>query len=83
MTWSLKLDLPKTDAAQATRRSRRRRPRQGRPHLFGDEAMEPAASPPGSPPRRSAIRAPRCSCAPTGVPYGRVAELIGVVQKPA
>jgi len=84
MTSSLKLDLPKTDAAQPS----------DTPAFitvaidpagtlyFGEQALEPAAfakrvedAARKSPHAEVQLRADRA------VPYGRVAELIGVVQK--
>ena len=84
MTSSLKLDLPKTDAAQPT----------DTPSFvsvaidpkgqlyFGEEALEPAAFAARigevarkNPQTEVQLRADK------SVPYGRVAELIGVVQK--
>lgn len=84
MTSSLKLDLPKTDAGQpgdaASFVSVAIDP-QGRLY-FGEDALEPAAFALriGEVARRNPqtevqLRADR------SVPYGRVAELIGVVQK--
>ena len=85
MTSSLKLDLPQDRRGQAHRRAAVRRAwrstREGR-IFFGDERSTPAALRRACARPRSATRRPRCSCAPTAdVPYGRVAELIGVVQK--
>ena len=85
MTSSLKLDLPKTDAAQPSDAPQfiTRRARHATAALLRRRgASTPRPSPRASPRRRSRIRRPRCSCAPTRrVPYGRVAELIGMVQK--
>src|SRR6185312_16080296 len=75
MTSSLKLDLPRTDAAQASDT-----PlfvsvalyREGRT-FWGDEAVAAAAR--RNPQTEVQLRADKA------VPYGRVAELIGVVQK--
>jgi biopolymer transport protein TolR len=84
MVSSLKLDLPRSDAAQASET-----PRfiavaldpQGRFH-FGEEALDDAAF---SARIADAARAdPRAEVqlrADRSVPYGRVAELIGIVQK--
>jgi biopolymer transport protein TolR len=84
MTSSLKLDLPKSDAAQPNEA----------PHFisvaldpqgklyFGEEALEPAAF--AARVAEAARQDPRTEVqlrADKGVPYGRVAELIGVVQK--
>ena len=86
MTSSLKLDLPQDRRAAAQRRAavhrRRARRRDGRT-CFGDEALEPARLRRPRAPRR-AQRNPQTEVqlrADAGVPYGRVAELIGVVQK--
>ena len=84
MTSSLKLDLPKSDAAQPTDTpafvSVAIDP-QGRLY-FGEEQVEPAAfaariadAARKNPQTEVQLRADR------SVPYGRVAELIGVVQK--
>ncbi len=84
MTSSLKLDLPKSDAAQpsdAPQFIAVALDRDGR-YFFGDEALDTAAftARVGAAAKRNAqtevqLRADR------GVPYGRVAELIGIVQK--
>ena len=84
MTSSLKLDLPKTDAAQPSDT-----PQfvtvaldpQGRLY-FGDEALETAAF--TARVTEAARQNPKTEVqlrADKGVPYGRVAEVIGVVQK--
>jgi biopolymer transport protein TolR len=84
MASSLKLDLPKTDAAQpndAPRFVAVALDAQGRFH-FGDEALDDAAfiarvgdAARANPQTEVQLRADR------SVPYGRVAELIGIVQK--
>ncbi len=84
MTSSLKLDLPKTDAAQPSDSPQFiavALDRDGR-YFFGDEVLDEAAfaARVGAAAKRNAqtevqLRADR------GVPYGRVAELIGIVQK--
>jgi biopolymer transport protein ExbD/biopolymer transport protein TolR len=84
MTSSLKLDLPKTDAAQPSETPQFiavALDRDGR-YFFGDEAVDAAtfATRVGAAAKRNAqtevqLRADR------GVAYGRVAELIGIVQK--
>ncbi|MEO6363859.1 MAG: biopolymer transporter ExbD [Caldimonas sp.] len=84
MSSSLKLDLPKTDAAQPSDTPQFiavALDRDGR-YFFGDEALDAAtfAERVTAAARRNAqtevqLRADR------GVPYGRVAELIGIVQK--
>ena len=84
MTSSLKLDLPKTDAAQPSDTPQFiavALDRDGR-YFFGDEAVDAAAftSRIAAAAQRNAqtevqLRADR------SVPYGRVAELIGIVQK--
>ncbi len=84
MTSSLKLDLPKTDAAQPSDTPQFvavALDREGR-YFFGDEVLDPAAftSRIAAAAQRNAqtevqLRADR------NVPYGRVAELIGIVQK--
>ncbi len=84
MTSSLKLDLPKTDAAQpsdAPQSIAVALDKDGRT-FFGDEAMEPAAF--AARVAAAAQRNPQTEVqlrADRSVPYGRVAELIGVVQK--
>jgi len=84
MTSSLKLDLPKTDAAQPGDTPlfiSVALDRDGRT-FFGDEAVDPAEFA-----RRVATAAQRNPQtevqlrADKTVPYGRVAELIGTVQK--
>ena len=84
MTSSLKLDLPKSDAAQPNEAphfiSVALDP-QGRLY-FGEEALEPAAF--AARVAEAARQDPRTEVqlrADKGVPYGRVAELNGVVQK--
>jgi len=84
MTSSLKLDLPKTDAAQPSDTPQFisvALDREGR-YFFGDEALaaDAFAERVTAAAKRNAqtevqLRADR------GVPYGRVAELIGIVQK--
>ena len=84
MSSSLKLDLPKTDAAQtsdATQYIAVALDREGR-YFLGDEALDAAAFADrvAAAAKRNAqtevqLRADR------SVPYGRVAELIGIVQK--
>ncbi len=84
MTSSLKLDLPKTDAAQPSETPQFiavALDRDGH-YFFGDEAVDAAtfATRVTAAARRNAqtevqLRADR------GVTYGRVAELIGIVQK--
>ena len=84
MTSSLKLDLPKTDAAQPSDTPQFiavALDRDGR-YFFGDEALDAGAfaARVAAAAKRNAqtevqLRADR------GVPYGRVAELIGIVQK--
>ena len=84
MTSSLKLDLPKTDAAQPSETPQFiavALDRDGR-YFFGDEAVDVAtfATRVAAAAKRNAqtevqLRADR------GVAYGRVAELIGIVQK--
>ena len=84
MTSSLRLDLPKTDAAQAGQGA----PfiavaldREGRLYL-GDARIEPAAL--AARAAEAAQRNPQTEVqllADSGVPYGRVAELIGLVQR--
>ena len=84
MTSSLKLNLPKTDAAQpndAPQFISVALDPQGRLY-FGEEALEPAAF--AARVVEAARQNPRTEVqlrADMGVPYGRVAELIGVVQK--
>lgn len=84
MTSSLKLDLPKTDAAQPSDTPQFiavALDREGR-YFYGDEAVAAgtfadrvAAAAKRNPQTEVQLRADR------GVPYGRVAELIGIVQK--
>ncbi len=84
MTSSLKLDLPKTDAAQPSETPQFiavALDRDGR-YFFGDEAVDEAAfakrvaaAAKHNPQTEVQLRADR------GVAYGRVAELIGIVQK--
>ena len=84
MTSSLKLDLPKTDAAQPSETPQFiavALDRDGR-YFFGDEAVDAAAfaarvtaAAKRNPQTEVQLRADRT------VPYGRVAELIGIVQK--
>ncbi|MEP7303742.1 MAG: biopolymer transporter ExbD [Caldimonas sp.] len=84
MTSSLKLDLPKTDAAQPSDTPQFiavALDRDGQ-YFFGDEAVDPAqfamrvaAAAKRNPQTEVQLRADR------SVPYGRVAELIGIVQK--
>jgi len=84
MTSSLKLNLPKTDAAQpndAPQFISVALDAQGKLY-FGEEALEPAAF--AARVAEAARQNPRTEVqlrADKGVPYGRVAELIGVVQK--
>ncbi len=84
MTSSLKLDLPKTDAAQPSDTPQFisvALDREGR-YFFGDETLAADAFA-----ARVAVAAKRNAQtevqlrADRGVPYGRVAELIGIVQK--
>ena len=84
MTSSLKLDLPKTDAAQPSDTPQFiavALDRDGR-YFFGDEAVDAtafasrvAAAAKRNPQTEVQLRADR------SVTYGRVAELIGIVQK--
>ena len=84
MTSSLKLDLPKTDAGQPSDTPQFiavALDRDGRT-FFGDEALDTAAfttriaaAAQRNPQTEVQLRADR------SVPYGRVAELIGIVQK--
>jgi len=79
MTSSLKLDLPRTDAAQASDTPQFvsvALDREGRT-FWGDEAVDAAtfADARRNPQTEVQLRADKA------VPYGRVAELIGVVQK--
>ena len=84
MTSSLKLDLPRTDAAQpndAPQSIAVALDKDGRT-FFGDEALDAApfaarvvAAAQRNPQTEVQLRADR------SVPYGRVAELIGVIQK--
>jgi biopolymer transport protein TolR len=84
MTSSLKLELPKTDAAQPSDTPQFiavALDRDGR-YYFGDEAVDAdafaarvAAAAKRSKDTEVQLRADRA------VPYGRVAELIGIVQK--
>ena len=84
MTSSLKLDLPKTDAAQPSEAPQFiavALDREGR-YFFGDEAVDADAfaarvadAAKRNPQTEVQLRADR------SVPYGRVAELIGIVQK--
>jgi biopolymer transport protein ExbD/biopolymer transport protein TolR len=84
MTSSLKLDLPKTDAAQPSEAPQFiavALDREGR-YFFGDEAVDPAAF--ATRVADAARRNPQTEVqlrADRSVAYGRVAELIGVVQK--
>ena len=84
MTSSLKLDLPKIDAAQPSDTPQFisvALDREGR-YFYGDEALDAgvfservAAAARRNPQTEVQLRADR------GVAYGRVAELIGIVQK--
>ena len=84
MTSSLKLDLPKTDAAQPSDTPQFiavALDRDGR-YFYGDEAVDAAAfaariaaAAKKNPQTEVQLRADK------SVPYGRVAELIGIVQK--
>ena len=84
MTSSLKLDLPKTDAAQPSDTPQFisvALDRNGR-YFYGDEAVDAAAfaarigaAAKKNPQTEVQLRADKA------VPYGRVAELIGIVQK--
>jgi biopolymer transport protein ExbD/biopolymer transport protein TolR len=84
MTSSLKLDLPQTDAAEPSETPQFiavALDREGR-YFFGDEAVDAdtfaarvAAAAKRNPQTEVQLRADRA------VPYGRVAELIGIVQK--
>jgi biopolymer transport protein ExbD/biopolymer transport protein TolR len=84
MTSSLKLDLPKTDAAQPSDTPQFisvALDRDGRT-FYGDEAVDAAAF--AERVAQAARRNPQTEVqlrADRAVPYGRVAELIGVVQK--
>jgi biopolymer transport protein ExbD/biopolymer transport protein TolR len=84
MTSSLKLDLPKTDAGQpndAPQSIAVALDKDGRT-FFGAEALEPAAF--AARVAAAAQRNPQTEVqlrADRSVPYGRVAELIGIVQK--
>jgi len=84
MTSSLKLDLPRTDAAQPSDTPQFiavALDRDGR-YFFGDETVDAAAF--ASRVAAAARRNPQTEVqlrADRGVPYGRVAELIGIVQK--
>jgi len=84
MTSSLKLDLPRTDAAQASDTPlfvSVALDRDGRT-FWGDEAVDAAAF--AERVAAAARRNPQTEVqlrADKAVPYGRVAELIGVVQK--
>jgi biopolymer transport protein TolR len=84
MTSSLKLDLPQSDAAQPSDTPQFiavALDRDGR-YFFGDEAVDAAAF--ASRVAAAAQRNPQTEVqlrADRGVPYGRVAELIGIVQK--
>lgn len=84
MTSSLKLDLPKTDAAQPSETPQFiavALDRDGR-YFFGDEAVDAAAF--ATRVAAAAKRNPQTEVqlrADRGVAYGRVAELIGIVQK--
>jgi len=84
MSSSLKLDLPKTDAAQpndAPQFISVALDPQGQLY-FGDDAVDAAAF--AARVADSARKNPRTEVqlrADKGVPYGRVAEIIGVVQK--
>jgi len=84
MSSSLKLDLPKTDAAQpndAPQFISVALDPQGQ-LFFGEDAVDPAAF--AARVADAARKNPRTEVqlrADKGVPYGRVAEVIGVVQK--
>ena len=84
MTSSLKLDLPKTDAAQPSDTPQFisvALDREGR-YFFGDETLAAGAF--AERVTAAARRNPQTEVqlrADRGVPYGRVAELIGIVQK--
>jgi biopolymer transport protein ExbD/biopolymer transport protein TolR len=84
MTSSLKLDLPRTDAAQASDTPQFvsvALDRDGRT-FWGDESVDAAAL--AERIAAAAKRNPQTEVqlrADKAVPYGRVAELIGVVQK--
>ena len=84
MTSSLKLDLPKTDAAQPSDTPQFisvALDKDGRT-FYGDEAVDAAAF--AERVAAAARRNPQTEVqlrADKAVPYGRVAELIGVVQK--
>ena len=84
MTSSLKLDLPKSDAAQPNDTPQFiavALDRDGR-YFVGDEALDAAAF--TARVTEAARRNPQTEVqlrADRGVPYGRVAELIGIVQK--
>ena len=84
MTSSLKLDLPKTDAAQPSEAPQFiavALDREGR-YFFGDEAVDADAF--AARVGEAARRNPQTEVqlrADRSVPYGRVAELIGIVQK--
>ena len=85
MTSSLKLDLPKTDAGAAERRAavHRGRARRAGPALLRRRGGRRGdASPRASPRPRAANPQTEVQLrADQSVPYGRVAELIGLVQK--
>ena len=84
MTSSLKLDLPKTDAAQPSDTPQFisvALDRDGR-YFYGDEAVDAAAF--AARVAAAAKKNPQTEVqlrADKAVPYGRVAELIGIVQK--
>ena len=84
MTSSLKLDLPKTDAAQPSDTPQFitvALDREGR-YFYGDEAVDAAAF--AAKVGAAAKKNPQTEVqlrADKAVPYGRVAELIGIVQK--
>jgi biopolymer transport protein TolR len=84
MSTSLKLDLPKTDAAAPSDNPQFiavALDAQGRLY-FGEEALDVAAF--TARVSEAAQRSPQLEVqlrADQGVPYGRVAELIGIVQK--
>ena len=84
MTSSLKLDLPKTDAAQPSDTPQFiavALDRDGR-YFYGEEAVDAAAF--AARIAAAARKNPQTEVqlrADKAVPYGRVAELIGVVQK--
>jgi biopolymer transport protein ExbD/biopolymer transport protein TolR len=84
MASSLKLDLPKTDAGQPTETPQFisiALDQQGRLY-FGDDVVDAATFNARMPMRRARTRRPKVQLrADQNVAYGRVAELIGLIQK--